>query len=119
MYMHRFVSAALTVALLLLVTGCATTTGSASTAADRSADDTPRQFVMASASSVSGMTDDLPADACANPLLDPRDRTELRLVRSIMGKGDYAVPNGKYGVGPDELLRVDCASGQPMKIVRR
>lgn len=107
--------------LLLVATGCAATgtSGSASMSADRSATDAPRKFAVASSTSVTGMSDDLPAEGCANPLIDPRDGTELRLMRSIMGKGDYEVPNGKYGVGSNELLRVDCSSGQPEKVVKR
>jgi len=105
--------------LLLVATGCATTGPSGTTSAERSANDTPRQFAVASSTSVTGMSDDLPSEGCANPLIDPRDGTELRLKRSIMGKGDYDVPDGKYGVGPNELLRVDCSSGQPLKIVKR
>lgn len=56
---------------------------------------------------------------CRNPLYDPADRTSVRLVRSEMGRGDYEVPDGKYGVGPGELLRLECGSGRPVGIVRR
>lgn len=118
MYLQRLTTFVLAT-LLALVTGCAATNGTMSASADRAASDAPRQFVVASSTTVSGVTDDLPSGTCANPLLDPRDRSELRLVRSAMGKGDYDVPNGKYGVGPDELLRVDCSTGQAMKIVQR
>jgi hypothetical protein len=56
---------------------------------------------------------------CRNPGTDPRDGTRIVLVRSQGGRGDYAVPTGRYGVARDELLRVDCASGRPVGIVPR
>lgn len=59
------------------------------------------------------------AGACLNPMRDPRDGAELRLVRSAAGRGDYEVPAGRYGVRPDELLRLDCSSGRPIGVVRR
>lgn len=66
----------------------------------------------------------LPADTiagggCRSPLHDPRDGTEIRFVRSAAGVGDYHVPSGRYGVGPGELLRVECNTGRAIGIVRR
>ncbi|HVR43249.1 MAG TPA: hypothetical protein VMS56_07345 [Thermoanaerobaculia bacterium] len=58
-----------------------------------------------------------PSDACRSPMVDPRDRTELELIRSQAGRGDYRVPGGRYGVGAGELLRIDCATGAPIGIV--
>jgi hypothetical protein len=87
-----------------------------------------------------------PDEACTVRLRDPRDSTtRLRLVRSqqVGGdltpntsrsptrdvvpnlppthrdfRGDYAVePPGRYGVGPGELLRLDCVSGRALGIV--
>jgi len=52
-----------------------------------------------------------PEQGCRSPLTDPRDGRQLRLVRSLAGRGDYEVPPSAYGLGPDELLRVDCAGG--------
>jgi hypothetical protein len=57
--------------------------------------------------------------ACQNPLFDPADRTELRLVRSAHGRGDYEVPNGKYGVREAELLRLECGSGRTVGVVKK
>jgi hypothetical protein len=54
---------------------------------------------------------------CKNPLVDPRGGVSLTLVRSHAGQGDYTVPAGRYGVGKDELLRVDCATGHAIGIV--
>lgn len=57
--------------------------------------------------------------ACFNPLVDPRDGTRLTLVRSQRGMGDYAVPFGRYGSQTGELLRVECATGRVVGLVRR
>ena len=55
---------------------------------------------------------------CYSPMIDPRDQTHLRLVRSAGGYGDYEVPPGRYGVGAGELLRLDCKTGQALGVVR-
>lgn len=55
---------------------------------------------------------------CRGPMVDPRDRTEIILARSQGERGDYAVPTGRYGVGRNELLRLDCATGEVIGIVR-
>ena len=59
--------------------------------------------------------------ACRNPMVDPRDGTRLTLVQSQRGGsgqvGDYRVPEGRYGVGTRELLRLDCGSGRPVGVV--
>ena len=56
---------------------------------------------------------------CATPLMDLQDKSTLQLVRTLRdGQGDYRVAAGKYGVGENELLRVDCATARPMGIVR-
>jgi hypothetical protein len=80
----------------------------------RLAQDTPVRFVT---------TDDVvPEDACHTLLLDPRDQTPLRLHRStqfgMSHRGDYDVPAGRYGVQRGELLRLDCATGEVIGIVR-
>ncbi|HSK20811.1 MAG TPA: hypothetical protein VK912_16780 [Longimicrobiales bacterium] len=80
----------------------------------RMAQDAPAQFV----------TEDggpPPEDSCTSPLIDPRDQTRLRLVRSgavgATQQGDYEVTGGRYGVRPGELLRIDCSTGQALGIV--
>ena len=99
--------------LILLLAGCATTQGNTEREV-RDAEDTPPTFA----------TEDgvAPVQGCNATVIDPRDHTRLRLIRSaIIGgahRGDYDVPSGKYGVRSDELLRVDCATGEPMGIVR-
>jgi hypothetical protein len=60
---------------------------------------------------------------CRSPLIDPRDQTRLRLVRSgridSNEQGDYDVSAGQYGVRSGELLRIDCGSGRAIGIVGR
>ena len=79
----------------------------------RTADRAPDAFVLASGKPGEA------GPACQNPLFDPADRTELRLVRSAHGRGDYEVPNGKYGVREAELLRLECGSGRTVGVVKK
>jgi hypothetical protein len=102
--------------LLALLAACAHSTATPWSARElRAAEDTPTAFV----------TEDgeHPEQGwCRNPLIDPRDQTRLRLVRSAAfgdsQRGDYEVPQGRYGVGPRELLRIECATGQALGIVQ-
>lgn len=77
----------------------------------RTAVNTPNQF-------------DVPAgmawgdNTCKNPIIDPQDGTELILVQSRDGMGDYRVTGMKYGVNQGELLRVNCRTGAVVGIVR-
>lgn len=58
--------------------------------------------------------------ACLSHLQDPTWDVRLELVRSDAGLGDYRVlPNGRYGVAANELLRVTCATGVPRGAVPR
>lgn len=104
-----------TLVLSLVAAACATTSTFSAEPRDlRPARDTPITFV--TVDGVSGVP-----DWCANPLIDPRDQTRLRLVRSgavgSVQQGDYAVEGGQYGVGPGELLRIECSTGQTIGIV--
>lgn len=49
---------------------------------------------------------------------DPRNNTEIKKVRAANGQADYKVPNGRYGVGTHQLLRLDCNTGRPLGIVK-
>lgn len=55
---------------------------------------------------------------CLTTLVDPLDKSTVQMVRSRNGQADYRVPAGKYGVGGNELLRIDCTTGVPKGIVR-
>ncbi len=56
---------------------------------------------------------------CLTPLLDQQDKSVIQLVRALRnGLADYRVPAGKYGVGENELLRVDCTTGRTIGIAR-
>jgi hypothetical protein len=93
---------------------CASSTSSWASREPRPAEDVPQFFAT---------EDGSPAvDSCRNPLVDPRDQTQIRLVRSVGGggghRGDYEVPDGRYGVGENELLRIECSTGEPLGIVR-
>ncbi len=78
---------------------------------DRLATDTPEMFVRDTGDPITGT-------ACLTPLMDPRDKTQIVLVRSIPAHGDYRVAAGKYGTSGTELLRVDCTTGRTVGIVR-
>jgi len=104
------------VAAYLVAAACGTVNDGESTVV-RSATDVPERFVIGSfAGATPEPTDD---GACRNPLIDPRDGTRLLLVRSSHGRGDYESPPGRYGTRAQELLRVDCATGTAIGIVRR
>lgn len=87
----------------------------------RPARDLPEQFVIDTSVIPVPLS---PEAGCVTRLLDPRDSTRLTLVRSTRQTaspeflGDYSVdPAGRYGVGAEFLLRVDCMTGRGMGIV--
>lgn len=101
--------------LSLFAAGCAAaTTFPAQGGPLREADDTPIQFVTEEGEA--GVT-----EGCRSPLVDPRDQTRIRMIRSgavgATHQGDYVVPEGRYGVRTGELLRIDCTTGQALGIV--
>lgn len=67
------------------------------------------------------------ARGCAVHLVDDRDGTRLELIRSTavpptpagdVAIGDYRIePQGRYGLGPTELIRLECPSGHPLGAV--
>ena len=58
--------------------------------------------------------------ACRAQLVDPRNGTSIRLVRSQRGeRGDYESPGGGYGLKSHELLRIDCRTNRTVGIVPR
>jgi hypothetical protein len=103
-----------TILLLPLAAACASSGGEPWSGRElRVPQDVPVQFVTEDGSAVES--------GCRSPLVDPRDQSRLRLIRSAArGEthlGDYEVPSGRYGVGTRELLRIDCSTGEPLGIV--
>lgn len=83
----------------------------------REAVDVPERFVTEDTPEDWVASDTLPGPGCRSPLIDPRDGTRLRMVSSQRRVGDYAAPEGRYGVEPGELLRVECNTGRVLGIV--
>ena len=83
------------------------------------AEDLPDHFVVGSLTGPETKEPEA-GEGCRNPMVDPRDGAQLVLVRSSAGQhGDYAVPDGKYGLGDRDLLQLDCATGRPRGVVPR
>ncbi len=87
--------------------------------AARAAQDIPARFEPVAPMARVTPGDTISGSGCTSPLRDPRDGTELRLERAVSPRGDYVAPAGRYGMEPNELLRVDCNSGSVIGIVRR
>jgi hypothetical protein len=100
---------------LLLLAGACNTAVSYPTAISRPAQDAPEHFVLGDGSALNGTPG---AATCSSPLRDPRGGDPITLERSYQGSGDYRVSGGRYGVGAGELLRVNCANGTALGIVR-
>jgi len=87
----------------------------------RPARDLPEQFMIDTSTIPVTLA---PEAGCVTRLIDPRDGTRLTLVRSTRRTakpeflGDYSVePAGRYGIGANSLLRVDCMTGRGLGIV--
>ena len=104
--MHRRIAALLAV---LLFAGCGATRFPSDTEM-RLARDTPDLFRF-----------DRPLDrsSCQSPAIDPSDGSRFVLVRSRDGRGDYEVPEGRYGSRSTELLRISCSTGRGIGLVPR
>jgi hypothetical protein len=81
-----------------------------------SAVDVPDHFMT---STPAGAVKPRPDEGCRSPIIDPRDQTRRARIRSAGGRGDCEPQPLRYGLGDGELLRVDCASGRAVGIVRR
>jgi hypothetical protein len=103
---------------IAVLTGCGMNSGPGSYKG-RAAEATPSRFETDSNFARIAPEDTLPGSGCLSPLHDPRDGTRVIMRRSEPRTGDYEVPEGKYGVGPGELLRIDCNSGEALGIVRK
>ena len=98
--------------LAVVATGCAS---SGRSTALVPATDTPATFLV---EENGALRPPRAGEGCRNPLVDPRTDLRLVLERSEGGHGDYSVPEGRYEVGAGQLLRIDCATGQAIGIVR-
>ena len=85
----------------------------------RPAEGLPARFEPVAPATRIAPADTIAGAACTSPFRDPRDGTLLRMERAISPRADYVVPAGHYGVGRDELLRLDCNTGIAIGIVRR
>lgn len=110
-YLGRATAVSALLVPLCLVGGCA------SGSAIHPAIDAPTHFLVRAPDGRA--VDPTPGEGCRNPMIDPRDGAPLILIRSAGGRGDYQVPVARYGVRKGELLRLDCATGNVIGIVRR
>lgn len=74
----------------------------------------PDHFLVVDAAT--GATSEPSDAACRNPMADPRDATRLTLIRSNAGFGDYQPETPSYGLGEDQLLRINCRDGTPVGV---
>ena len=85
----------------------------------RNAEGVPNQFEPKNPDARIIPPDTIAGSGCLSPMVDARDGTEIGFLRSGDGYADYATPNGMYGVGRNELLRLDCNTGRVIGVVRR
>jgi hypothetical protein len=59
------------------------------------------------------------APICPQVFTDPRDGTRLHLWQELEeSRGDYLTPPRRYGTRDDEVLRLNCRTGQTIGVVR-
>lgn len=111
--MHSLLFLALLLLAPVFTSGCVSSGGPS--AAIVPATDTPVAFLV---EEHGALRPPRAGEGCRNPLVDPRTALRLVLERSEGGHGDYSVPEGRYEIGAGQLLRIDCATGQAIGIVR-
>jgi hypothetical protein len=104
----------LTPAVCLLLAAACNTVTSYPTVIARVAEGAPDHFVLDDGGAISGSPGAAP---CRSPIRDPRGGAPLVLERAYQGSGDYTT-DGRYGVRTGELLRIDCANGTALGVVR-
>ena len=67
----------------------------------------------------SGTRETKGGEGCLSPMVDPRSSLRITMVRSSLDRGDYAVPEGAYGLERGQLLRLDCTTGRVIGVVAR
>jgi hypothetical protein len=107
---------ALGVIVMVTLAGCAAKQAGTHPGTQGAATDVPDHFM---AWTADGPVEPQPGGTCRNPLVDPRDETRLTLIRSADGRGDYQPEPLRYGLSAGELLRVDCATGRVVGVVKR
>ena len=107
------------VALALASWGCASTSDFAPGQRLAPVVDGPPRFEPQRADLRLAQGDTLAGRGCVSPLVDPRDGTILRMVRSAETLGDYEAPAGRYGTGETHLVRVVCNTGAPAGLAPR
>jgi hypothetical protein len=105
---------------ILVVAACAvgTRSGNRDTLPLRPASDVPVRFEPRDAALRIAPGDTIAGPGCVSPMVDPRDRTEIRFISSTW-YGDYEVPTGRYGSRPGEVLRLECNTGRVLGLVPR
>jgi hypothetical protein len=65
--------------------------------------------------------DTMPGSGCVSRMYDfYGNGTQVTLISSPDGRvGDYEVPDGRYGVGANEALRLNCNTGRVIGVVPR
>jgi hypothetical protein len=106
--------------IVVVTVGCAgaTVSGNRDTLPIRAASDVPARFEPRDAAMRLVPGDTLAGPGCLSPMVDPRDRTEIRFISSKW-YGDYEVPTGRYGARPGEVLRLECSTGRVLGLVPR
>jgi len=79
----------------------------------------PPRFVPLDSTAVIAPADTLAGAGCLSPMVDPITGIQVVLMRSESGLGDYQPPSGSYGMRDDQLLRLECNTGQVIGVVRR
>ena len=107
---------------IVALAGCASSRGSMEGPIVAEAKSLPDHFMVA-VTGIAQKEEPQPGEGCRNPMVDPRNGTELNLMRSKDGIGDYQVLGeqyslgSRYGVDSRHYLRVDCATGKALGIV--
>ena len=104
------------VLVIVSLAGCAAKQAGTHTGSQGSLADVPDHFMTWTPA---GPAEPQPGGTCTNPLVDPRDETRLTLIRSAHGRGDYEPEPLHYGLSKGQLLRVDCATGRAVGVVKR
>ena len=106
-------------AVMLSISGCFIGMSSGGGGVLRDAENVPNHFEPKDPDARIIPPDTIAGPGCLSPMVDPRDGTEVGFLRSGDGYADYAVPSGLYGVGRNELLRLECNTGKVVGVVRR